>query len=121
MRGTQIAAFVLSFSLAIGMLGGLGWFGHVGVQPDPGIDNEEVVEEEAEEVSASGEGSNEDSMFGTISAVMSVMSALWTLTIQTGSALKNLGVPGPIANAIHGIVLFAVLMTMMQIIRGIRF
>ncbi|MCU4926926.1 hypothetical protein OB905_13205 [Halobacteria archaeon AArc-dxtr1] len=121
MKGLQIAAFVFCFSLSIGLLAGLGWFDVVGTQPDPGIDNTDAVEEEAEEVEAGGESSRDEGILGTIGAVNDVINTLRTLTVQTGSALTNLGVPAPIAYAIHSVVALALLVTMLEIIRGMRF
>lgn len=121
MRGIQIAAFILCFSLAVGLLGGLGWFGWVGVHPDPGVDGESEIEEEAEDVSAAGEGSSNDGILGTIASAMDVLSTLQSLTIQAGSTLTNLGVPAAIAYPIQLIVTFAMLITFVQVIRGMRF
>lgn len=122
MKGIQLAAFILCFSLAIGILGGMGWFSWVGVQPDPGVDGERKVEDEADEVSASGEGdTTNDGVLGTVSAVMDVLNTLRYLTVQAGSTLTNLGVPAPIAYGVQVIVTFTVLITMVQVIRGMRF
>ena len=121
MRAIKIAAFVLCVSLTFGMLGAVGWFGWVGVHPDPAIDNEDQVVGQADEIEASGEEGGDDGMLGLVSAALDTFSAFRMLTVQINSALINLGVPGAIAWPVQAIVTFTVMVGALQLIRGMRF
>lgn len=120
MRGIHLAAFILCFSLAIGMLGSIGWFGMVGVHPDGGLEEqrEETVSTANESVGASDAGSEEFSM---IRGAMDALSTLRLLTTGVYGALTNLGVHGAVAAPIQAIVTFTVFISFVQIIRGMRF
>jgi len=110
---------MLALVLASSVLAGMGWFGTAGVSLNPGLqDEQDQVESQYENPSASSAGSDE---FSLVRGALDTIDTLRVLTTQAKPTLERLGVPTPIAAGIGTMVGFAMAMVIVQIIRGIRF
>lgn len=120
MKGLQIAAFILVVSLAVGMLGGAGWFAWVGVSPDPGTEEyaNETTDAAQEDVEAE---ESETEQFGLVRGALNTLNTIRSLTSNVSGFLTNLGVPAWMAWPIQGIVYLTVMVMMVQVVRGMRF
>jgi hypothetical protein len=115
MRAAQITVFIFCVSLAIGVLGSMGWFSLVGVQPDAGIETQQA-EDDLSEPGASSAGSDE---FSIVRGAIDTLNALRLVTTQTSSALINLGTPAPIAYAVHSVVVVTWGVGIALLVRGV--
>lgn len=116
MRGVKIAVVVMCIGLSISVLGSMGWFGWVGVHPDPGIDSSET-QKEMEEVG--GESSGGGSDFGIVRAAANTFNVFRSLIGQIAPALVNLGVPRPIAVATEAVSVVAMGVSVVMLVRGV--
>lgn len=116
MRGIKLAVVVICVGLAFGLLGSMGWFAWVGVNPQPGVDTQQ---EQEDLNSTSGESSGGASDFGIVRAALNTFNAIRGVIGEVGSGLVNLGVPRPIASAVQALVGVAIGIAIVYLVRGV--
>jgi hypothetical protein len=116
MRGVKLAVIVICVGLTFGALGTMGWFGWVGVHPQPGVDTEQE-RKNLEEVNGSSSGGASD--FGIVRTATDTFNALRNVVGEVGSGLVSLGMPPPLAYAVEAIVSVSIGIAVLYLVRGV--
>jgi hypothetical protein len=122
LKGIEIGATVIAFTLAVFTLSTMGVYGLAGVTVDSGgLAREDVTEvnEEIGQPEAEAYGTDSPGFFGIATGVTGTMSVLWTMVSGTHTVLQNNGVPWPIAWSVQAMVDLAVGLAIVAIFRGL--
>lgn len=98
-QGVKLAVFVVSFSLALNLLGAMGVGGMYGIDRDPALGGQSVVNETAETTPEGGGGffAEVSSVIGTILGAVKTVVTLGGVLTGVYDALRAFEAPHPIA------------------------
>lgn len=120
-KGIRVALFILCFSLALNIIGGLGMGEVVGHDVDTGLDGEEIQEREGISDPSGGEPSGDSGGFiDYASGAIDTVQSLSFLVGGTYQALKALDAPESIAVSVQIAVNVGFALGIASVIRGMN-
>lgn len=118
-QGVKIGAFLVCFSLAVNLLGGLGVSAAIGVEKAPGIDGEKIANKDKIQ-NPEGNLGGISGVIGLATTAIGTVATLGEAVTGTYTMLTALDVPAPIAVAVQAAVDIGFAIGIAAVIRGLR-